>query len=338
MKKIIGIYSITNLYNNKIYIGQSNDIKRRWRNHKNDLNKNKHQNMYLQNSWNKHGENAFDFKIIELCELSLLDSKEMYYINKLKTFNKKYGYNLIYNNNGKFTFTDEVIERMRESHSYEYVSILQFDLTGSFLKYFDSLSIAARSINGTPSGIRNCANRLRGFGASKTYKGYLWVFKEDYYLFKKLDLRQYLLEDKSFQVNKYEYPSGEYIKTYNTVLEAANDNDISVDVISMCVRNVQLQSSGFTYRKYDGSIDNISIFVKEVDLSNRYKKVISIDKNTMQPYKIYESIVSAVKDGFNSGHISECCKGKRKTYKGYIWKYFNEDGIKEINETKLSDL
>jgi predicted GIY-YIG superfamily endonuclease len=31
---VAGIYKITNLINNKVYIGQSLDIKRRWKNHK----------------------------------------------------------------------------------------------------------------------------------------------------------------------------------------------------------------------------------------------------------------------------------------------------------------
>lgn len=27
----------------------------------------------------------------------------------------------------------------------------------------------------------------------------------------------------------------------------------------------------------------------------------------------------------NASHISECCKGKRKSAGGYIWKYYEED-------------
>lgn len=36
---------------------------------------------------------------------------------------------------------------------------------------------------------------------------------------------------------------------------------------------------------------------------------------------IYESQQACVKDGFNQGHVSDCCLGKRHTHKGYIWKY-----------------
>lgn len=35
----------------------------------------------------------------------------------------------------------------------------------------------------------------------------------------------------------------------------------------------------------------------------------------------YKAIVDAVNDGFDRGNISACCRGKRKTHKGYIWIY-----------------
>ena len=40
----------------------------------------------------------------------------------------------------------------------------------------------------------------------------------------------------------------------------------------------------------------------------------------------------AKNDGFNSSCISNCCKGKRGTHKGYKW-YYKEDYDKMIKET-----
>jgi len=64
-KKISGIYKIINKINGKYYIGSSDNIYKRQMTHKNFLNKNKHINVILQNSWNCHGENNFNFIIIE---------------------------------------------------------------------------------------------------------------------------------------------------------------------------------------------------------------------------------------------------------------------------------
>ena len=35
----------------------------------------------------------------------------------------------------------------------------------------------------------------------------------------------------------------------------------------------------------------------------------------------FPSIMEAQRNGFNIGNISECCNGKRKTHKGFEWRY-----------------
>ena len=60
-----GIYKITNISNDKVYIGQAVNIKARFSKHKWALRNNKHHSILLQRSWNKHGEEAFKFEIIE---------------------------------------------------------------------------------------------------------------------------------------------------------------------------------------------------------------------------------------------------------------------------------
>jgi hypothetical protein len=38
----------------------------------------------------------------------------------------------------------------------------------------------------------------------------------------------------------------------------------------------------------------------------------------------YKYATEANKDGFSSRHISSCCRGNRKTHKGYKWYYADE--------------
>lgn len=61
----VGIYSIVNLLNNKMYIGSSIDLYKRKKGHLNSLRKNKHHAISLQRAFNKYGENNFDFFLIE---------------------------------------------------------------------------------------------------------------------------------------------------------------------------------------------------------------------------------------------------------------------------------
>lgn len=94
MEVICGIYCIENIINHKKYIGQSIDIYRRWNDHKNELNGNRHHNIYLQRAWNKYGSENFSFCVLEVCDKSLLDSREIYYINSFNCMTNGCGYNI----------------------------------------------------------------------------------------------------------------------------------------------------------------------------------------------------------------------------------------------------
>ena len=37
--------------------------------------------------------------------------------------------------------------------------------------------------------------------------------------------------------------------------------------------------------------------------------------------KEYKSVIEASKMNFNKSHIAACCRGERKTHKGFIWRY-----------------
>ena len=91
-----GIYQIKNLNNNKVYIGQTNEnFQRRFWHHQWCLSTGVHSNRMLQNSWNKHGENAFEFSVIHVLQDDEdLNELEIKYISGSGSTNMKYGYNM----------------------------------------------------------------------------------------------------------------------------------------------------------------------------------------------------------------------------------------------------
>jgi len=73
MKKFTGIYRI-NLGNGLFYIGSSDDIQRRERQHISTLKYQTHRNKRMQRNWNKY--QVFEFEVLELCSENDLLTKE----------------------------------------------------------------------------------------------------------------------------------------------------------------------------------------------------------------------------------------------------------------------
>ncbi len=88
-----GIYMIENLINHKVYIGQSQDIERRQKDHMRHLKHGNHDNPHLQNAWNKYGADNFRFVVQEECDNDIIDERERYYIRTMNSQDDRYGYN-----------------------------------------------------------------------------------------------------------------------------------------------------------------------------------------------------------------------------------------------------
>lgn len=86
-----GIYRCLCLENDCSYVGQAQSLLIRQYHHTSALNCNKHQNQYLQRSWNKYGPDAFVWEVLELCPVEDLDEREIFWIEELDSF--KHGFN-----------------------------------------------------------------------------------------------------------------------------------------------------------------------------------------------------------------------------------------------------
>lgn len=75
---MVGIYIITNKVSGHRYIGQSINIERRFNQHKYG-----EKSFVLKRAFQKHGIENFSFEVLEECDASQLNEREMYYIAKL---------------------------------------------------------------------------------------------------------------------------------------------------------------------------------------------------------------------------------------------------------------
>lgn len=88
------IYMIKNLINNKVYIGQTENLKRRFAEHK-SLGKYKNRNHPLYNSIKNYGIDNFSFNVIEIwITIEETDKAEQFQIECLDSQNSNFGYNL----------------------------------------------------------------------------------------------------------------------------------------------------------------------------------------------------------------------------------------------------
>ena len=100
-----GIYCIKNKINDYIYIGQSTDTNRRFKDHIRTLRQNTHHNIKLQTSWNKDGETNFEFFIILECSVSVLSFHEKEEVEKIpehKRYNILKNYDTLIGKNNPF--------------------------------------------------------------------------------------------------------------------------------------------------------------------------------------------------------------------------------------------
>lgn len=82
-----GIYIIENTMTGACYVGSSYNVKKRWKEHRGHLRRNTHHSRFMQNVWNKYGEQVLQFRVAVICAVKDLMFYEQRIIDGL---NPKY--------------------------------------------------------------------------------------------------------------------------------------------------------------------------------------------------------------------------------------------------------
>ena len=110
---MIGIYKITSP-SNKVYIGQSINIERRFKNYR-SISQTRGQVM-LHNSFKKHGVNNHSFEIVEECSVELLNERERYYQDFYDVLNGGLNCMLTDTKDSIKVYSKESIEKIRQGN------------------------------------------------------------------------------------------------------------------------------------------------------------------------------------------------------------------------------
>lgn len=86
---MIGIYKISNTINNKVYIGKSTNIEKRFRQHQNkSYRQEKHQAIHR--AIDKYGVENFKFEVLEECGADIINNREKYWIGFYNSYEEGY--------------------------------------------------------------------------------------------------------------------------------------------------------------------------------------------------------------------------------------------------------
>lgn len=188
---------------------------------------------------------------------------------------------------------------------YNSRPISQYDLKGRYIRDWNSVKEAEDQL-----GIRRILNALNG--RNKSAGGFQWKYK---------DSSKEITEYKQNRIYKgrhvFQYDvEGNFIKEWNSYLQAAKSLDIPHQHIMRVLRGERKMTRGFIFKyEYTDSIDKYNpddkAFLRPV-LQYTFDGIF---------VREWPSISSAEKElGIKNG-IGKCCSMKAKTAGGFQWKY-----------------
>jgi group I intron endonuclease len=90
-----GVYAIRCNVNGKVYVGSAaTSIRARWNGHRSQLRLKQHHSKHLQFAWNKYGESAFEFVVLEECAPESCLAREQIWIDEKRAADRAFGYNI----------------------------------------------------------------------------------------------------------------------------------------------------------------------------------------------------------------------------------------------------
>lgn len=174
------IYSITNLENQKLYVGKTTQPNPydRWKQHlqlarsKNNLNENNSaHSMPIIRAISKYGADNFKFRVLEECADDKVNEREIYWIERLNAYGKN-GYNVTLGGDG-------VKKPSKHWGNHPHSKAVScYTLEGEWVKDYDTAGVAALDVLGrTPNHSEKGCIKACIKGVTFQALGFRWAWK-----------------------------------------------------------------------------------------------------------------------------------------------------------------
>lgn len=267
------IYKITNDINDKVYIGQTIfTVQQRWNKHLVDS---KDSNYHIHMAMKKYGIEHFKCEIIEECDNSKLDEREIYWIDCYDSFNN--GYNSTLGGQGIHTRDySEVYELWETGYSVQDISLFtnipystlciviknkyddykersrkyksaimmgapvsRYSMNGDYIDSFISISVASEETGIYSSAIHRCCNGLDNHAGK-----YQWRYGDS-----KDNIGAGIISHTyGYRVDQYTKDMV-YITTYESYKDAERKTGVANSAISACCLGRRKSAGGYIWKR-----------------------------------------------------------------------------------------
>lgn len=226
---ITGIYKITNQINGHYYIGQSVDIKKRFREHCFSAvhPDNKDHSSPIHRALAKYGKDNFTFEVIEECPKENLDERETFWINTLKA-TANGNYNILLGGQDRIKFDDKPVEL--------------YTLQGIYVKTISSATKVAEELGVSRNSIYGVLHKER-----PTCRGYQMKYEEDITTVIKPFISR---QGGSIPVVQLDPNNGNIIQIFASTAEAARKTGADSSTIAKVCKGKLKTTKGFAWKYY----------------------------------------------------------------------------------------
>ena len=285
------IYIIKNTINDKVYIGQtSRTIQARFQQHINSAKRGDTEGMIIYNAIRKYGAENFYVEEVECVEIDSLNEREKYWINYYNSLRPN-GYNI--REGGDDCGRKEVF---------------QIDIkTNEIINIFPSITAAAEEYNLDLSHLSKTCRHEQGYRSCGGFKwSYIYNYDPEYIK----NIQPKVSEHPVYQIDN---ETGDIIKKWDNIKQAALALKISASSISNCLSGRYKTAGGFQWHDID-NLFNIKPY-------NREKIIYQYDKQNNLIKKWSSAKEAAASLNKDPNVIRKAARGERKTAYGYKWKY-----------------